>query len=430
MGVSNGIISAPINLRDPFICMGLGKYNGGYDLVYLCFGQHGKINPWSKKKPVDSPKIKELTDAEFIGAQNDYNIEIRDAAGNVLNGDMVYSLPNIKKVADYNWLYRPISPANSWGRLTDFIGYYHYAKPWFVSGRASITWNMFNHSQFTVSFSLNSELPSDSPYELKLSDIVKSNIGGVANRLGIYHVAATWVRSDGNWATRAQEDSLANASSLEIPLYSGDDYIEAGYTYDLYVYLANGTHTDPDVSAGLISRILPLPYSEGNLTKIPMNIVSNFPGQVNIYKVGSLLSDNIPDSDIREGKGDVVNYHYQSYWSEEGDYNTLEVYRHSRICFMLQIVPSQTVTLKYDEFRVKRDSSPKKFNLMVQGVNDAHPSNSVSKAITFEAGGAYTLYAIMSEEGSVADSDSTQQFSLFIRGALVCQSVWMDCREY
>ncbi len=28
MSIVNGIITAPINMKDPYVCMGVGKYNG------------------------------------------------------------------------------------------------------------------------------------------------------------------------------------------------------------------------------------------------------------------------------------------------------------------------------------------------------------------------------------------------------------------
>ena len=53
MGHSNGKITAPINLGgDVYPTLGIGSTSNGYDLGYACANTHGKINKWSKKKPV------------------------------------------------------------------------------------------------------------------------------------------------------------------------------------------------------------------------------------------------------------------------------------------------------------------------------------------------------------------------------------------
>lgn len=50
MSVSNGKITAPINLADPYRCLGVAATANGYDLGYIC--KHEKINKWSLYKPV------------------------------------------------------------------------------------------------------------------------------------------------------------------------------------------------------------------------------------------------------------------------------------------------------------------------------------------------------------------------------------------
>lgn len=53
MGHSNGKITAPVGLdSDVYPTLGIGPTSDGYDLGYACANTHGKINKWSKKKPV------------------------------------------------------------------------------------------------------------------------------------------------------------------------------------------------------------------------------------------------------------------------------------------------------------------------------------------------------------------------------------------
>ena len=53
MGHSNGKITAPVGLdSDVYPTLGIGPTSDGYELGYACANTHGKINKWSKKKPV------------------------------------------------------------------------------------------------------------------------------------------------------------------------------------------------------------------------------------------------------------------------------------------------------------------------------------------------------------------------------------------
>jgi len=53
MGHSNGVISAPVSLHaDVYTVLGLAKTGDFYDTVYACANTHGKINMWSRYKPV------------------------------------------------------------------------------------------------------------------------------------------------------------------------------------------------------------------------------------------------------------------------------------------------------------------------------------------------------------------------------------------
>lgn len=125
MGLSNGKITAPINYAEPYQCMGVGKYNGSYDLGYICSNAHKKINKWSKNKPYDVDKKENLTDAEKKGtpAQNIsgiyYGLKASTSAGNL------YELHNIA----YEYVGYPKGGANSPYRINDFVGYDHNAVP-------------------------------------------------------------------------------------------------------------------------------------------------------------------------------------------------------------------------------------------------------------------------------------------------------------
>ena len=53
--IKNGIIIGPINPEDPYRVLGVGQYNGWWDIGYICSNEHGRINMWSRYKPVALP---------------------------------------------------------------------------------------------------------------------------------------------------------------------------------------------------------------------------------------------------------------------------------------------------------------------------------------------------------------------------------------
>lgn len=120
---SNGKITAPVSLHaDVYPVLGLTK-TVMYDTGWVCGNSHGKINKWSKKKPIRYPQPGELTDAQFKGTAADniqgiyYGLKVASQAG--LLGQM----------HDVDWEYLPPRPGTDWCRLTDFVGYDHNAEP-------------------------------------------------------------------------------------------------------------------------------------------------------------------------------------------------------------------------------------------------------------------------------------------------------------
>lgn len=127
MSIVNGIITAPIADRDPYVCMGVGKYNGWYDWGYICSNQHGKINKWAKYKPVRYDKVGELTERERANVNFGIDMNISSAGDSYLN--------NIKDGYKYGtWTYLPPRGGAEAYRITDFIGYSAQAVPFVRTG--------------------------------------------------------------------------------------------------------------------------------------------------------------------------------------------------------------------------------------------------------------------------------------------------------
>ena len=116
--LSYNVINAPINLSDPYRVMGLGQYNGFWDVVYICSNVHGKTNPYSRFKPtvVDESPVIELTADNVKHVRFSLNLVEESSIENLYKTIVTNKEEPIK-------YYIP-----GWKRLTDFIGYYHDAK--------------------------------------------------------------------------------------------------------------------------------------------------------------------------------------------------------------------------------------------------------------------------------------------------------------
>jgi len=154
MGHSNGVISAPVSLHaDVYPVLGVAKAGDYYDVGYICSNVHGKINKWSKRKPIKWNKISELTDTDFKEA----NYGIKEPSGS--------NDPNIAVEQDY--VYVPavggdLSPY----RINDFEGYYHNALPP-CPKQKDVNVNTFWGTEAT--FIPNIAVDSD-PYSIGVSD--------------------------------------------------------------------------------------------------------------------------------------------------------------------------------------------------------------------------------------------------------------------
>lgn len=115
MSVSGNIITAPVGLREVYSLLGVAKQGTYYDVGYICSNSHGKINPWSKYKPVRNSKFTELTETDYKNAR--YGLQIPNANDNFL----------IAILNQYSYLAPRGSINNECYRLTDFLNYNHNA---------------------------------------------------------------------------------------------------------------------------------------------------------------------------------------------------------------------------------------------------------------------------------------------------------------
>lgn len=117
---SNNVITAPISVSDPYYVMGVGQYNGVYNVAYICGNTHGKINRWAKHKPVIYNSPEELTDAQNVFANFGFDMNYAE--------DINITNLFTKSQDNPGWVYLPPVKDINWSRLTDFVLYNHNAK--------------------------------------------------------------------------------------------------------------------------------------------------------------------------------------------------------------------------------------------------------------------------------------------------------------
>lgn len=139
MGVSNGIVTAPVNPQEVYKLLGVGKYNGWWDIGYICSNRHGKTNKWSWKKPVVVKGVVEEVDFTTDPTRKNGQVwgmkpPIMINNSEIYFNQMVFSI--VSNQGKYpNWEYIPPTGGNDTPyRMTDFIGYNHFAAQPFDTG--------------------------------------------------------------------------------------------------------------------------------------------------------------------------------------------------------------------------------------------------------------------------------------------------------
>lgn len=145
MSYSNGQINAPIAASDPYMVMGVGTYNGGYDVGYICSNRHKKINMNARYKPVRFPQIEELSYTQLTYIS--FGIDIKKSE----------DATNFEKIKE-TWEYlAPRGGNDEPFRLTDFINYNHNALPIFNTGLRE---NIYKNEIFYADLYVAENLPN------------------------------------------------------------------------------------------------------------------------------------------------------------------------------------------------------------------------------------------------------------------------------
>lgn len=185
MANNNGIISPPgIGIEpDIYATLGVDRYNGLFDTVYICSNLHGKTNPDAKYKPTRALSISPATPKEWWRGSDGkcgFEFPVYTSPGSRDSG-FIHDV--ITGAAD--WVYAPPKPNVDMCRFTDFNGYDHNARSpfgYFLNG--SIVVNPEEQANLTSDFRYDAR-----EGELNFSDFT---IEGVAMTENMHYGAVLW----------------------------------------------------------------------------------------------------------------------------------------------------------------------------------------------------------------------------------------------
>lgn len=110
-----GVINPPVSASDPYKVLGVGSRKTGWDVGYICSNRHNKINIWSLHKP--NGLVPDLFLPESANEDSGALLIPRYAAADI----------NELQILNHAlWIYPSYYPV---GRLADFSGYRHNARP-------------------------------------------------------------------------------------------------------------------------------------------------------------------------------------------------------------------------------------------------------------------------------------------------------------
>lgn len=236
MGVNNGIVTAPINPQEVYGLLGLSAYNGAWDIGHLCSNAHGKINMWSRFKPVN--------------IQNAYNVDYSTAWYKGTLGDCgitpkrttyIEEIPAMYDNNNADWEYSP--PFGDKGgvyfspfRLLDFSGYSHKAMAP-VSGFV-ISDVVRENGNFTCSIRAMVDIPDGTiptePGSLRLNEIEVQN-----KNLSQWYLGAVITDTSGNmkFFAAGNKDEIDGTWGVAFPSFSATP-LTKNNSYYIYPFFA------------------------------------------------------------------------------------------------------------------------------------------------------------------------------------------------
>lgn len=233
MSYSNGIISLPITASDPYNCLGVAKRTNGYDVGYICSNQHGKINMWSRYKPVHIANTTAVDrDSDWYkGTDGDCGIKVKHTTSYLL-------LPEMYESGESDWEYKPPQGGSfSPYRLADFDKYLHTATA--PISRFTCPAEVAANSTFTCSLLMSTFVEEDEKKEasrLDLRDLNTSSIG-IDGNLNDFYRGFVVTDTDGIVKGAAAGKYFLGSYTTDFPMYNTSGLTQ-GQTYYVYPFLS------------------------------------------------------------------------------------------------------------------------------------------------------------------------------------------------
>lgn len=228
---SDGKIIAPVSLNaDVYPVLGLPAPSGGYHLGYACGNRHGKINKWSRRKPLRFYDIFMPTEKTGSDALNNLwgnGADVMGRAGGLISDAATPSASALRSLLRTGRIFAYQAPDGSTypARLADFNGYVH-TTDYVLTGTGPFTVAL-NYDEFLggeINISLT--LGVAGSYLLSPSLLI-----GASHRIGLL-------------ITRENGDtSLNNGYQLD-----GEDYLLITTQYGLSHYTAAVAGSTPGAS--------------------------------------------------------------------------------------------------------------------------------------------------------------------------------------
>lgn len=241
MSVNNSVISAPIDFSDPYNCMGVAAQSNGYDVGYICANGHGKINMWSRAKPVRFSSVSHTSDTWWKGDAGNCGIDI--------SGARATSYKNIRDImtSDGKNGYAYIPPtATDWKRIDDFEGYMHDAVPfvsgWTCSDKAASS----QAGKIEASLSPSMQTVDQIPGSVSMEDIGGLTIDNEPADLGDFYFGIVVYDSSGNYKQRVTSSTQGVTGEVELTTYG---WAEGSYTIYPFLSSAKQSYGATDVAA-------------------------------------------------------------------------------------------------------------------------------------------------------------------------------------
>lgn len=262
MSNSNGKITSPIGLKEVYDVLGVAKSGTYYDVGYICSNAHGKINMWSKYKPVRGGNANE----------NETNSNWWKGQGNNC-GISISRINSIDSVKSSNWTYEAPRIGTDWCRLLDFNKYNHNAEP-IIKSRISSSVVEINK------FSYGSNGYNITPDTIITQSDDNLSIKDVQDLSKLYFAAAikgggtnnAWRQfRGGNVITGYNEGVTIDIS----PLTNGD--------YQLALFLSDSKETNS-------GDYYPMPNDASNKTWVTLRIKFSAPFEFDLTHVGRTLT--------------------------------------------------------------------------------------------------------------------------------------------